>query len=157
MYCIKCRKRISGHTVSCPCCGSRGRPQGITLNIYPSCHSRYKKVLICGREKEITVFDGYFQTLLTEHQKSPVTGIAVGHHDIKLNSGFKCECITSYDAIHERYVMGITYSSSFYISEKDSILTDKAVKAFMQNTAGRANAMWQNTARAIILRGWWFL
>ena len=139
MYCIICDREFPA-IAYCPLCHARTglylRQQSV-LHITMSNPFRYEKLLIDGKETEITVFDGDFQNMLTEHNELICTCIIVGHHDIDENLLFNSAGFVAADYINRRYVIGIVSGKDFEISAEERLLTPKAMKAFYRKRDGQ--------------------
>lgn len=139
MYCIICDREFPA-IAYCPLChahtGLYLRQQSV-LHITMSNPFRYEKLLIDGKETEITVFDGDFQNMLTEHNELICTCIIVGHHDIDENLLFNSAGFVAADYINRRYVIGIVSGKDFEISAEERLLTPKAMKAFIEKETDR--------------------
>lgn len=102
---------------------------GVVVHVRTTTVSRYLNVLIDGKEIEITVFDGFFENMLSEHIDIKCIGIIVGHHELNANYYFDGQGIVRFDHNRQSYILGVGFSRKFYISDEEAGLTEKAVKA----------------------------
>lgn len=84
------------------------RKEGIFFNVCPLSKCRYEEVFI-GEPTEITVFDGYFENMYSEHNEIPCTVICIGHYEFEINSWFPVRGFTEIDVARKTYILGINY------------------------------------------------
>ncbi len=115
---------------------------GIIFHVHTTSEPRYGKALIHGEWKEVTMFDGYFQNMLSEHQDVKCIGIIVGYFDLKPNSFFSGEGRAyEEDSSCTRYILGLGYSRDFYIAEEDAFLTEEVMRAYQEKQIKEKNTL----------------
>lgn len=130
MYCKKCAKEFSYKLFECPYCGTPYE-LGVILHIRSFSNSRYEKLMVCGKEMEITLFDGVFENMFSDHIEVKALGLVVGHYVITPKSNLLCSRgFAANDFKNKRCIMGITFSEGLQISEEDSVWTEQAMVAF---------------------------
>ena len=106
------------------------RKDGIFFNVCPLSKCRYEEVFI-GEPTEITVFDGYFENMYSEHNEIPCTVICIGHYEFKINSWFPVRGFTEIDAARKTYILGINYCPGCNMDFEDAYLTKAAINAYI--------------------------
>ena len=107
--------------------------QGMIVHVRTTTDSMYLKALIDGKEIEITVFDGYFENMLSDHNDVQCIGIIVGHYEFNADYYFHGRGIVLRDNNRHSYILGVGFCEKFNIPSEKGILTEKAVKAFIEN------------------------
>lgn len=111
---------------------------GMVVHVRTTSNSNHFNITIDDKEIEITVFDGFFENMVTDHNDVKCIGIIVGHYKFKADYYFHGRGITMYDDDRQIYILGVGESHSFDISHENVILTKKVVKAFIKDkTIGR--------------------
>lgn len=97
---------------------------GAVFHIFPTSQSRYEKVIIEGKTIEITVFDGYFENMMTDHQEVACTVIAIGHYIFDVNEWFDINGIITAGNKTKNPIIGVTYYPKFNINLKTEELLE---------------------------------
>ena len=95
---------------------------GTIFHVYPINKCNYQKVFIEGRTIEITVFDGFFENMMTDHQEVACTVIAIGHYIFDVNEWFDINGIITAENKIKNPIIGVTYYPEFNINLKSEDL-----------------------------------
>lgn len=80
---------------------------------------------------EITVYDGEFQNMLTDHQLVPCTCLIIGHHQIKANKAYSCHGF--YRNGSKKVIVGIAHcvGEGIFIANEHRELIEKVLDVYL--------------------------
>ena len=97
---------------------------GAIFHVYPINKCSYETIIIEGKSIEITVFDGYFENMMTHHQEVVCTVIAIGHYVFYANEWFDIRGIITAGNKTKNPIIGVTYYPKFNINLKTEDLLE---------------------------------